>query len=321
MQISKISVAENRRLVPVKGWEGVTAALNIFANGGTRGSRDTERVTVDAIDKNHGGLASGFFLLGSQQIAGSNKIVDRFLAEAKERFGNLTQNEFQKSYDYDGMGSSFFKTTVSVAKIDMRPEHEIYGIGLYAAYVGDKPEIGLAEALQVKRMLTSASVEIEVEPTGPNRFEFDFEPVFRKVDGFLDTAKSYTGGQIARYFASVTTEDEDKGFGAWTFLYGSSDASEPLVVTLSLGKVESRLVHDRGSRKPRTTWSAEGDLFCGELARDYSSEDHDAKAKPTFIISAAHRIQRRFGGAHPIWEPALQERAIALANRIADALK
>src|SRR3989344_2120907 len=144
MKIVQILTQENRRLIPLKGWDSVTKALNAFANGFTRGAKATEQVTADALGKSHGsdgGLAVGLFLLGGAMVGGRSKLVDNLLKEAEAAL--KTQMKFGKHYDYDGMGTSFFKTSVDIEVLDR--EQDMYGIGIHAAYVGDKPEQGLAE--------------------------------------------------------------------------------------------------------------------------------------------------------------------------------
>src|SRR3989344_310884 len=306
MKIVQILTQENRRLIPLKGWDSVTKALNAFANGFTRGAKATEQVTADALGKSHGsngGLAVGMFLLGGAMVGGRSKLVDNLLKEAKESL--KTRTKFSKDYDYDGMGTPFFKTSVYIEVLDR--EQDMYGIGLNAAYVGNKPEQELAEHFGIPRTLQSCSVEVEAKALSGNRFEFDFEPVLRKLDMVLDT-KKITGKEVA---AAMLVKDDDSNP---TFVLQNKDGLE---VRIQPGRVERRMKYTQG--KPRDTWSSKGSMFSGELQRDWDG-DENARATPTFLIVICSSQKNGWRGSLPIWQPDQQQKAVDLANKITKVL-
>lgn len=308
MQIVQVSTHQGRRYIPVKGWESVTKAINTYANGFTRGAKATKQVTADAIGKSHGSngeLAVGMFLLGGAMVGGCSKLVDNLLKEAEE--GLKTRTKFSKSYDYDGMGTSFFKTNVDIEVLNR--EQDMYSIGIYAAYVGDEPEKGLADHFGIPRTLLSCSVKVETKPLSGDRFEFDFEPVLRKLDAVLDTNK-ITGEQV---IAAMMTKDDDRGA---SFVLQVKDGLE---VRIQLGRVESRMKYSQG--KPRDTWSAKGSVLSGELQRDYDNNDKNAKAMPTFLVVTCSSQKDGWHDSLPIWQLDQQEKAIDLVNKIATALQ
>lgn len=304
MQIVQVSTRQLRRHILLKGWGSVGLALNTYANGFTRGAKTTEQVTVDAIGKSHGsneGLAVGMFLLCGAMIGNRSKLVDELLKEAEE--GLKTRTNFHKSYDYDGMGTAFFKTSIDIEVLDR--EQDMYGIGIHAAYVGDEPEQGLAEHFGITRMLLWCSVEVETEPLSDNRFEFDFKPVLRKLDAVLDT-KDITGKQVV---AAMMTESVSLVL----------QVKDGLEVRIQPGRVDNRVKYTQG--KPRDTWSSEGSVLSGELQRDYGSSDENAKATPTFLIVICSSQKDGWRNSLPIWQLDSQQRAIALTNKIAAALR
>ncbi|MEK6926338.1 MAG: hypothetical protein AABW50_03610 [Nanoarchaeota archaeon] len=65
--------------------------------------------------------------------------------------------KYSKHFDYDGMGTAFFKTSVEVEKIDNK-----YILDLSAAYVGDKPEEELAKTLERERGLVNVGSSHEL---------------------------------------------------------------------------------------------------------------------------------------------------------------
>jgi hypothetical protein len=212
------------------------------------------------------------------------------------------------------MGTSFFKTSVTITVLDRN--QGMYGIGINAAYVGDEPEQGLADYFGIPRALLSCSVEVETEPLPDNRFEFDFEPVLRKLDTVLET-KKITGGQVAQ--AIKPSKVDGEGF----FLLQSKDG---LSVRIRPGCVESRMLYDRpikAGQKPRDSWSVKGSVLSGELLQDYGSKDENAKKPPTFLIVVSPAKQPdsdSYAETMPIWQPDQQEKAIDLVNKIAAAL-
>jgi len=307
MQIVQVSTQQCRRYIPVKGWESVTEAINTYANGFTRGSKATEQVTADAIGKSHGsngGLASGMFFLSGAMVGCRSQLVDNLLKEAEK--GLKTRTNFSKNFDYEGIGTSFFKTSIDIKVLDR--EQDMYSIGIHAAYVGDKPEQGLAEHFGIPRTLLSCSVEVETKPLSGNRFEFDFEPVLRKLDAVLDTRK--IAGKEA--VAAMMTEDEDRSASLVL------QVKDGLEVCIEPGRVESRRKYSQGT--PRDTWSSKNSVFSGELQRDYGNDDENAKATPTFLVVICSS-QKDGWRSSPIWQPDQQEKAIDLANKIATALR
>ena len=193
---------------------------------------------------------------------------------------------------------------------------DMYGIGLWAAYVGDEPEAGLADHLGIPRTLLSCNIEVETRPVSKNRFEFDFEPVLRKLNTVLDI-KNLTGKQVAKAMLQKDESGDDRG----SFILAERDG---LRVYIQPGRVERRMVFDRATRRDRDTWSFKDSIFSGELARDYDKEDENAKVNPTFLIVVSSTDQIDLGyrkETRPMWHPDQQQKAIDLANKIAAALQ
>lgn len=308
MEIVQVSTNQVRSHIPVKGWESVCKAIDTYANGFTRGSKATEQVTADAIEGErgaNGAMAAGMFLLGGAIVGSHSKLVDSLLKEAEEDL--KTETRFHRHYDYDGMGTSFFKTSIDIVVLDR--ELDIYGIGISAAYVGDEPERGLAEYFCIPRTLLSCSVEVETRPLSGDRFEFDFELVLRKFDTVLDTMK-ITGKQVV---AAMMTENDDRSTSHVL------QVKDGLEVRIQPGRVQGRMKYSQG--KLEDTWFSDGSVLSGELERDYGNNDRNAKATPTFLIVICSSLKNDRRRSVPIWQPDMQQRAIDLANEIATALQ
>lgn len=310
MKIKNISLKERRSRIPLKGWQSVVNAVSTYAKGFTRGARATEQVTTDDIGRSHGskgGLAVALYNIGGAIVGGRGELVDNLLKEAEEVL--KTRTRFNKSYDYDGMGTPFFKANVDIEVLDR--ELDMYSVSIYAAYVGDKPEQGLAKYFDIPRMLISCSVEVETFPLSGNRFEFDFEPVLRKLDRVLDT-KDITGEQVVSSIMTMPKEGNRD--------FRILQIKDGFEVSIKTGRIEDRMDYTH-AREPRDTWSSKGSTFSGELARDWNNDDKNAKATPTFLIVVCHSQKNYLNDSLPIWQPDLQQKAIELALEIATALQ
>jgi hypothetical protein len=310
MKILSVSVKERRRFVPVKGWDSVVNAITLFSNGYAAGSRETQRVTEESVETTTGALGSAFFVLAGIEIGSRSKLADKLLKEAEQALKQ--RNKFSVSYDYDGMGTPFFKTSVDITKLD----EDMFTIGFWAAYVGDQPEEGLAQHLNIPRTLLDCSVVVETQPVAGGRFEFDFEEVLRKLDNVL-AVKDTAGWQVIQ---NLLTEDESGESGKSVVL--AEDLG--LVVSIRPDRIDNRTASDPSTGKWCDTWKSDNGVLSGNLRRDYNKEDENAKATPTFLISVTSADQLNHGHykeTKPMWCPDEQKRAVALAHEIAAALK
>ena len=317
MKITKATESTHRRSIPLKGWGSLESALTTFSHGFTRGSKATEQVTLDAINKeggSNGRLAVGLFLLTGATCGQPDRLVNEIIATAKEELRNNAT--FSKSYDYNGMGTAFFKTGVEIRVLDRK--QKMYLLEIWAAYVGDEPEAGLAEHLGIPRTIQSCCVEIETEPLPGNRFEFDFDVILKKLQGIIPKQRrNLSGEKIAEAMMTVDQSGESKA---------NFDLFEQngFKVCIRPGQVSRRFEFNRESQKQRDTWRTEGSSFLGELGRDYSSEDPNAKAPPTLLIGITSSDKLDLGyrkEPKPIWLPSEQQKAITLCTKILRAMK
>jgi hypothetical protein len=159
--ITGVEISQYESGIPLKGWESVKNALNIFASGASRGSRATEQHQMQAVGESMGGFAAAFYAVAAPHMSGgSSSFVEKMLQEAEPAV--QSRGRWSRSYDYDGQGS-FFKTTVEVNRADKK---DGYILQLNAAYVGNQVEEGLAEALGAERGLSWKNVAVEFEPAG-----------------------------------------------------------------------------------------------------------------------------------------------------------
>ena len=137
-------------------------------------SRATSDNLIQDVEKSAGPLAAGLVILaGGKRNAGRDFVGTMML---KIKAGLAERGRHNESYDYDGMGTSFFKTSVEVEAAG-----EKFVLGINAAYVGDKPEKMLAKKLERPTALRNASVSIAMSVIDEWWFKINIEEVFRKV--------------------------------------------------------------------------------------------------------------------------------------------
>lgn len=294
--------------IPLKGWESVKNALDIFASGASRGSRTTEQHQMKAMGESYGGLALAFYAIAAPHMQGSgSSFVEGMLKEAEPSV--KSRGSWERHYDYDGQGS-FFKTTVEINKVG---KEDGYLLQLNAAYVGNQVEEGLAEALGAERGLSWKNVAVEFEPEG-TQFKIDFSQVAEKLLGVvatLDTkAKSITGEDIVAHLMKTDKYGESEG----PFVLGVKDGVE---VTVNLGRVGRRFEYSQG-HKSEDRWHVEGATITGPLDTDYRDE---TKFMPPSISVSMHPKSEDKYNRLPAVDPKMKATMNGLANEIATAFK
>jgi len=305
MKITNVTVEHYNRGIPLKGLDSLKVALSLYASGRTSDSRATEENQLNAIAESSGALGLGLYLVGAQHMQGTDDLfVKNILEEAEATLKD--RDNWKRHYDYDGMGV-FFKTSVEITVLDRK--EDLYMLEICAAYVGNKPEAGLAEELGIPRALRRYSVIVEVKPEDETHFAFDFEEVLRALDGVLKT-NSLKGKRIVKHFISGDRYSDSKPRQIFS--------NKNISVTVGPGCVEHRFVYDKPG-EARDTWTVEGSVLHGLL--DSSYEDESKKEPPTIVLTITNAKQDRFGYGQPIWDADLKHKIDILSNQIAEAMK
>ncbi len=257
--------SEHQSGIALRGITSVKAAITMFANGVTRGSNDTNVQLV-----RDGGFQGAAALLfkGMAEAGHENAFLKRLFDEMETAL--KTRDMFNRHYDYDGVGP-FFKTSVEVTKL----EEDLYILHLHAAYVGDKVEIGLAEALEVERALVSTSVEVEVPAVG-NEFVIDFDTILDRVGKVLDL-KDLTGKQAVK---EITTVGEFREVKQRIQIC----ETDKFVVVMGPSAVGRPMLHD-GNGSSRLVWVAKGAVLSGPLDQNWEDKTKFETPVVSFYIS------------------------------------
>lgn len=299
MNITNVMSEQDSHSIPLEGWNKVAEALVVFDSGLLSSSRATQNNLTEAMDKM--GAAMGLIMLASatEEVSSSNKFVTNLLSQAQTAL--QTQDTWHRSYDYDALGTSFFKSGVDIKVIDRKKQ--IFTLGINAAYVGDKPEKDLAKYLGVGRVLFCSTVRVQTDRLSEDRFSFDFEAIIRKLDNILGTRK-LSGEKVVKAIMKTTQSCESES----SFVLMDDDG---LIVALAPGRVESRFKHELG--KKTDTWKIEGPVLSGLLADSY--EHKGQKDPPSFTVSIYRPNPTGYGNL-PIWQPKEKDRVQALTDQI-----
>jgi len=137
-------------------------------------------------------------LMGLDMIQPSgHTFVDHLFEEIEQRLSEHTS--FNRSYDYDGAGR-FLKTSVTVDKVD-----EGFIVAFFAAYVGNKAEVDIAEHLGLPRSLRWSKVSVVLDAAKGDQFVIDFQPIMDVL-----SASSFAGpgaSEVASLIAAGYKED------------------------------------------------------------------------------------------------------------------
>lgn len=147
-------------------------ALRIYDGGCVVSSKSTEDNLVDSIEREHGILGVGILSMGLKTRG--RGLIDNLVKNSVDSLKRT--GRFNQHFDYDGMGTRFFKTSVDARIVDGK-----YILGLNAAYVGNEPERELAKFLDKPRQLLRADVNAVMSIVDDWWFNINLEETVKKI--------------------------------------------------------------------------------------------------------------------------------------------
>lgn len=304
MKVTNVKVEHYNRGIPLKGWKSVRIALITYSQGHTASSQATRDNLIAATAQVGGAMGLGIYSLFDHARGSASSFVMEMLEEAESAL--KSRDSWSRHYDYDGVGI-FHKTSVDISILDRK--EDLYMLEVSAAYVGTKPEAGLAEELGIPQALRRYSVIVQVRPEDATHFAFDFGEILQALKGVLNI-NSNIGKEVAKHFVTGDRFHDAKPWPVYL--------DEIVNVTLGTGRVENRFVYDEPG-KARDTWTVDGSILHGLL--DSSYEDQSKKEPPTFILTIGSAKQDRLGYSQPVWDEDLKDQIDILSNQIAEAMK
>lgn len=221
-------VSRHEAGIPVKGWEGVKAALEIFAGG-----------TAEE----------------------NGPYVEKVLNEAKSSLAENT--EWWRNYDWDAIRTPFLKTYVGVSKAKEPDSYVVKFLKPGGKQMGGKfyreeeVEEAVAKALGIKRGLISEKVEIQCEEdNGNSEFGIDFDRIAERLQNFAKELG--TEGLIGAAIADKLMRRDSKGFGEGPFVLGNKNGVK---ITIDIEGERTRW-NDEGELEDK--WHQDGAIISGQ---------------------------------------------------------
>jgi hypothetical protein len=187
-KITDVETADYTRGIILDSPEEFSQALIVYNGGSVEGARATQNNLMDAVGDQGGGMGAALLLLGGAKNA--DGFTERLTQDALSEL--QSNGRFHRSFDYDAMGTNFFKTTVNGEQVGDK-----YVLELNAAYVGSAPENKLAETLSKPMALVSSSAKGRLSVVDGWWFNVNLEDV---LQGLPISKKQLKG--LPEYIAS-----------------------------------------------------------------------------------------------------------------------
>jgi len=265
-KIESVKKDEFRRGIILDSIEEVITALHVYNGGAVPEAGATQNNLYEAIGQDVGPMGVGLALL-----AGANN-ENRIMKELIEDVTSALEDNrrFRRHYDYGGMGTNFFKTCV-----EAEPKEDKYVLEIHAAYVGDKPEINLAEKLGKKRALYESKAVCQLAVIDDWWFNVNLEEVLQPLVG----AKLISNKQInalVDYYTDRTYEV--KGVGPIAFKHNKQKFE------LDISLDANRFLRPKNDGKDPYYINRRGDNIVGGAWTIYGERDViDPAPKPAAI--------------------------------------
>ncbi|HLW02707.1 MAG TPA: hypothetical protein VKT82_28895 [Ktedonobacterales bacterium] len=292
--------------IPLPNWDSVRATLYLYASGKIEESKGTRAFNLKAYSDAYG-VDEGMRRFSRNAPAEfGGEFVDVMLSEAHPRIEE--RGQWRRSYDYDGYGV-FHKTSIEIEKLPQGEPAE-YALGISAAYVGEKPEIALAEALGVERATRRKNVTIEYAPQN-DQFRIDMDDVASRLGTVpattgKDRRGRITGKAIADHFMS---RDRYGHPISEAFVLGERDGFR---ISLRFGRVGEHI--DSQVDRKKELWQRSGNMLQGGLAKEYS--DKTKSVPPSLVVSVVDARSKSYQN-FPVVSPEKLATMQAISERIA----
>ncbi len=299
-KITNVETTDYRRGIILDSPEEFAQALIVYNGGSVEGARATQNNLMDAVGNQGGGMGAILLLLGGARNADgfTERLTQEALSELQSR------GRFYRSFDYDAMGTNFFKTSVDGKKVGDK-----YMLELCAAYIGSEPENKLAEKLGKLRALVSSSAKGRLSVVDGWWFNVNLEDV---LAGLPISKKQLKG--LPEYIASDRYSRERPEM---TFEHDGQKFS------LDIGLDADRHLRPKGGKHGSDYMQARGSNIVGGAWTTWAENGDDRFApkvvQPAVVVSVSLPGERY---SRPVAVTEDQIKAVQAArNYLADSIK
>lgn len=182
-------------------------ALHRFESGNL-GEGTTKHLVLDTARKNP--MGAGFMVEAMDSLNIGGNIIEEIMKDAKEKdFGSGAS--VNKKFEYDGLGTNFFKTRVTIEMTDDGK----YLLGISQSYE-DKGEADLRSAIKGHSALCNPGVTVIYHPVDEWYFNIDLGSYERALDTNRNGMKRVANALLNGYkqMLAEDTTDQSKTAGA-----------------------------------------------------------------------------------------------------------
>jgi hypothetical protein len=158
-------------------WDALAGAMKVYDSGRLPESYATEDNAISVAMENS--VEAGFLVWEYLEAVKpslnsflNNQILDPAKKELKDR------SMWHGSWDYNAMGTRFFKSSVTIKRVE---DPEGFILGINAAYIGSEGEEKLAQMLKLPRAVHSVTVYVELERGEDGMQKYDISEVLEKL--------------------------------------------------------------------------------------------------------------------------------------------
>ena len=242
----------------------VEVALRIY-NGEIGGVMPTSGLSTNVnmvknMGQNAGGYGIALALLAADKMQQGRDIVGTIIAET-----NLaTRGSYSRHFDYDGMGSNFLKTSVTINKVKGK-----FLLQISAAYVGDKPEYDLAAMLGRPCAVSSVKIELSLSVVDDYWYNVNLSSILAPVTS-IDPDHKMSWERLANQLADRNSDSS----------YHIVRCKDNLAFALNIGMDQP--LHRNSDDKIVTLVKASGGNLAGAAWNAYSDE-HEAQEQKLYL--------------------------------------
>lgn len=311
---------KRRNGILLEDWAAVRSALTLFA-GGDRSEAEHETVSSTIHDGNIMGAALEIMFSDHQRQSGqSQRIVTDLMTKAEGLLNTETGfAEFRDNFEYEAMGTPFFKLAVRIARLG---DNELQGPFLLGLGYDQNVESEWARRLKARHILEYVWLNVPVQ-TGEvtNSFRVDLNWLADRLNQFLP--KLTTAYQLMRAFDRNTVGQYDEHrINEGNFVYQDGSGMQ-LVIKLP----SPRWGHDcrgkatifTGYRHVDHWWVSEN-----EISSDGEKNVYWRDGIPALQLTFSWRQKRkrsvmcsRYPERPTVLSPAREKKLLRFAKRIA----
>jgi len=227
------------------------------------------------MSKAAGPLGGGLALLAKNTMMKDKDFVGTMVAEAKCNIAS--KGKYHRSYDYDGMGSNFLKTSVDICSVQGK-----FVLSICAAYVGKKPEEQLAILLKIPVALSSIDILASISAVDEWWYNLNIKKTLGDI-GYLDNDFEPNWPEIAQ---AVANEE-------YSFTLPLLRKGVPIDLKISTNYSYHPYKNEAGELKNKTMTRAIGENIAGaSWEPSYRDNELAKRIEKNLILSLSFANQR-----------------------------